>query len=160
MLDFTWTFVWTIVNILVLYWILKKLLFKPVTEFMDKRANHIKEMVDSAKENKELTENMKVELKKQLDQAVEEAQKIIDDAKVKAQKQYDEIINKSKVDAKQIADRMRAEIETERQNMLKELKNYISSIALAAATKVIQKNVDTADNKKLIDQFIDEVGAA
>lgn len=149
-----------ILNILILFAILKKLLFKPVTEFMEKRANSIKEMFETAQSSKEQAENLKAELKQQLDKAVEEAEKIINEAKARAEKQYEEILNKAKADAKAIVEKAQKEIEVDRKSMMDEMKAQIAGIALAAATKVIQKNMDTETNKKLVDQFINEVGAA
>ncbi len=153
-------FLFTIINLLVLYLILKKILFKPVTEFMEKRANNIREMFENAQSSKEQAESMKAELKQQLDKAIEEADKIVNEARAKAEKQYEEILNKAKEDAKAMLEKARKETEIERKSMMEELKGQIAGIALTAASKVIQKNMDTEANKKLVEQFIDEVGAA
>ena len=160
MLNFNITFIFTIINILFLYWILKKILFKPVTAFMEKRANNIKEMFDSAQSSKEQADAMKADLKKQLDKAIEEAEKIINDSKVRAEKQYEEILTKARNDAKLLAEKAQRDIEIERKNTFDDLKAQIAGIALSAASKVIQKNIDTETNKKMVEQFIDEVGAA
>lgn len=154
------TIILSALNVLVLYVILNKILFKPVTEFMEKRANSIKEMFETARASKEQAESMKAELKQQLDKAIEEAERIINEAKVKAEKQYEEIIDKAKAEAKLIIDRALKDIEVERKNMLNELKTQIAGIALLAASKVVQKNLDNEINRKLVNQFIDEVGAA
>lgn len=160
MLNFDFTFVLTIVNILFLYWILKKILFKPVTAFMENRAKTIKEMFENAQSSKEQAEVMKAELKEHLDKAVEEAEKIVNESRAKAEKQYEEILNKAKEDAKALVEKAHKDIEIERKGMIDELKAQIAGIALAAASKVIHKNMDSDTNKKLVDQFIDEVGAA
>jgi F-type H+-transporting ATPase subunit b len=160
MLDFNITFIFTIINILFLYWILKKILFKPATTFMEKRANNIKEMFDSAQSSKEQAEAMKADLKKQLDNAIDEAEKIINDAKVRAEKQYEETLDKAKKDAKLLVEKAQRDIEIERKNTFDNVKAQIAGIALSAASKVIQKNIDTETNKKLVEQFIGEVGAA
>lgn len=154
------TFGLTILNLLILFWILKSVLFKPVTEFMEKRTSSIRDMFESAQNDKEQSEAMKAELKQQLDKAVEEAEKIVNEAKARAEKQHEEILNKAKEEAKAIVDKARKDIEVDRKSMMDELRGQIAGIALAAASKVIQKNLDTEANKKLIDQFIDEVGAA
>ncbi len=154
------TFLFTIMNLLILYLILKKILFKPVTEFMEKRANNIREMFENAQSSKEQAESMKAELKQQLDKAIEEADKIVSEARIKAEKQYEDILNKSKEDAKAMLEKARKEIEIERKSMMDEMRGQIAGIALTAASKVIRKNMDTDANKKLVDQFIDEVGAA
>lgn len=154
------TFVFTIINLLILYWIFKKLLFKPVTEFMEKRANGIKEMFENAESSKEQAETLKNELKEKLDKAVGDAQSIVEESRIKAEKQYEEILNKAKEDAKKLVEKAHKEIELERKAMIDELKAQIAGIALAAASKVVQKNMDTETNKKLVDKFIDEAGAA
>lgn len=160
MLNFDFTFVFTIVNILFLFWILKMILFKPATKFMENRVNSIKDAIETAQENKEQSEALKAELKEQLDKAVDEAGKIVSEAKAKAGKQYDEILVKAKEDAKALVAKAQKEIEIERANMLNELKAQIAGIALTAASRVVQKNMDSETNKKLVEQFIDEVGAA
>jgi len=160
MLNFDFTFILTIINILFLYWLLKKILFKPVTQFMENRANSIKEMFESAQSNKEQAEVMRAELKEQLDKAVEEAEKIVNESRVKAEKQYEGMLNKAKEDAKSLVEKAQRDIEIERKSMVNELKAQIAGIALAAASKVIAKNMDNEANKKLVDDFIDEVGAA
>lgn len=160
MLKFDITFAYTIVNIVVLFFILKAILFKPVTAFMEKRANNIKEMFESAQSSKEQAESMKADLKNQLDNAIEEAEKIINDARVRAEKQYEEILSKAKEDAKLLVEKAQRDIEVERKNTFDNLRAQIAGIALSAASKVIQKNIDSDTNKKLVQQFIDEVGAA
>lgn len=160
MLKFDNTFIWMIINILVLYWILKKILFKPVTAFMENRAKNIKDMYESAKTGKEEAEALKVDLKKQMDNAVAESEKIINEAKDRAQNQYDEILKKAKEDARMLLEKAAAEIELERKNAFNELKAQIAGIALFAASKVIEKNLDSEANEKLVKEFIDEAGAA
>jgi F-type H+-transporting ATPase subunit b len=54
----------------------------------------------------------------------------------------------------------REEIEREREQMLKDIKGQVAGLALAAASKVIDANMDNERNRALVDKFIDEEGVA
>jgi F-type H+-transporting ATPase subunit b len=54
----------------------------------------------------------------------------------------------------------RKEIEQERRQMVKEVKNEVAGLAFAAASKVVSANMDTKDNRELVEQFLDQMGAA
>lgn len=147
-------------NLLVLYLFLKKVLFKPVTKFMEDRTQSIKDAIDHAEKAKIDAADIKQQYELKLRAAKDEAAKIISDSNVRANKEYDSLLNAAKQDAQGVMSKAREEIERERAQMIKEIRNQVASLALAAATKVIEANMDTASNKALVDKFIDEEGAA
>ena len=55
-------------------------------------------------------------------------------------------------------ERARLQIEREKQSMMAELRGQISTLAIAAASKIIEKNLDKATHQDMIQQFIDEAG--
>lgn len=160
MLKFGPTFIWVAVNLLVLYWFMRKILFKPVTQFMDNRTNSIKESIENAEKNKADALQLKKSYEDQIRGAKDEAERIVNDAKAKANREYDSILAAAKQDAETVLVNARAEIERERDQMIKEIRGQVAGLALAAATKVLEANMDTASNKALVDKFIDEAGAA
>lgn len=153
-------FVWAIVNLILLYLILKKLLFKPITEFMENRSNSIKEQLEGSQKSNEEAAKLKLAYEKKLEDASEEANKIINDAKKEAHEKYDEIVKKAKSDSEVLVMKAEEQIERERQEMIKEMRNEIISIALEAASKVMEANMDTEANKKLVNDVIDKKGIA
>jgi F-type H+-transporting ATPase subunit b len=153
-------FLFVALNLLVLYFVLKKILFKPVTEFMENRAKTISEAIANADKSKADAENLKQKYQDQLKSAKEEADKILDAARSRGTREYDEIIASSKKDANAIIDKAREEIEREKMQMIKEVRGQIAGLALLAASKVIEANMDTEANRVLVDKFIDEAGAA
>ena len=79
----------------------------------------------------------------------------------KAKKQKsDDIVNTAKKDALDIKEKANKDIEQERQKVINEIKNDISNIALLAASKVIEKDLDKSKHEELIENFIKEVGEA
>lgn len=160
MLKFGPTFIWVFVNLMVLYWFLRKVLFKPVTEFMENRTNSIKDAIDNADKSKADAAELKQKYEAQIRNAKTEAEQIINDARNKANKEYDGILAAAKQDAEGVMLRARDEISREQAQMVKDIKNQVASLALAAASKVIEANMDTSSNRALVDKFISEEGAA
>ena len=154
------TFVFAALNLLVLYWFLKKFLFKPVTQIMSKRTNSIRESLDNAEKQKAEALELKQKYENQIRAAREDGEKIIAEARAKADREQAAMIAAARQDAEAILSRAREEIEHERIQMFKEVKGQVSSIALAAASKVLEANMDTETNKALVDKFLDEAGAA
>ena len=160
MFNFGPTFIWTAVNLVILYVVLRLLLFKPVTAMMEKRTNTIKSNLENAEKAKADAAQLKRDYELQLKNAASEADRIINEARAKAHNEYERIINEAKETANKILEESRAEIEYERQQMIKEMKNQVASLAIAAASKVLEANMDTESNRAIVDEFIDKAGVA
>lgn len=153
-------FVWAILNLIILYLLLKKLLFKPITEFMENRSNSIKEQLEGSQKSNEEAAKLKLSYEKRLETAGTDADKIINDARLEAQEKYDEIIKKAKADSEVLVIKAEEQIERERQEMIKAMRNEIVSIALEAASKVMEANMNTEANRKLVDDVVTKKGIA
>ena len=153
-------FILVALNLIIFYVVLRKILFKPVTEFMEKRTNSIRDSIDNAEKAKAEAEELKRKYEEQLRNARSEGEKIIEEARAKATKEYDRLVAEAKTETSGILDRAREEIERERTQMLKDIRGQVAGLALAAASKVIEANMDNESNKALVDRFIDEAGAA
>lgn len=160
MLNFGPTFIWAMINLAILYFILKKVLFKPVTEFMEKRTNSIKDGLDSVAKGMAEAAALKDQYEARLKSAQVEAEEIVRSARKNASLEYDSIIKNAREEAAKILESARSEVERQRQEMMKEIRNQIASLALAAASKVVEANMNTESNKAIIDRFIDEDGVA
>ncbi|HSQ33639.1 MAG TPA: F0F1 ATP synthase subunit B, partial [Peptostreptococcaceae bacterium] len=79
-------------------------------------------------------------------------------ATTRAEQKSEEIVSGAKTEASRLLERAHSEIQKERQKVMNELKEDISSIALMAASKVIEHDLDEAKHEKLINNFIKEVG--
>lgn len=153
-----WTFVFQIINTFILYLILKKLLFKPVTEFMANREEGIKNSLKEAEIKNEEAEKKKAEYLTKIEGAEEEGRQIVKEAAKRAEERASEIIKAAEKEADQIKERARVEIEREKEKAINSLKDEIASIAMLAASKVIEKDLDEKNHRVLVKEFIDEVG--
>jgi F-type H+-transporting ATPase subunit b len=139
---------------------MKKLLFKPVIALMENRTKEISNSLEEANNAKEEAQKIRQEYDGKLDNAAVEAHKIIEDARNRGTQAYEEMVEKAKNDAASILERAQKDIENERAQMITKLKSEIAGLAMAAASKVIEKNLDNETNRQIIDQFINEEGAA
>jgi len=151
------TLLWEVFNFFVLLWLLKKYLYGPLTEMLDKRAQKIKGDLNEAASKKEEAEKLKKEYKAELSKAREEGQEIIEKAEERSKQRADEIIVEAKQEVEMIKERNLAEIEQARKDALNQLRNELASMALLAAGKFIQGSLDEKQHKKLINQYIDEL---
>lgn len=152
------TFIWTAVNLLILYFVMKRILFKPVTRFMDSRTKSIRDAIEEADKNKAESMELKKEYESLLGNARNEADRILEAARVNAGREYEEIMRTARKDAGDILMGAREEIEYEKARALDSVKNKVAELALLAASKVIEENMDNEANRVIVSKFINEAG--
>lgn len=145
---------------IILYVVLRKILFKPVTEFMEKRTRSIQASLDHAAAEKADALALKQAYEDQLKTAEAHGEQIVHEAVQKATREYDQIIDDARREAEAILENARIRAEREQEQTLRDIKSQVAGLALAAASKVLEANMDTDRNRALVDRFIDEAGAA
>ena len=141
-----WTFVAQICNLFIQMYLIKRFLFKPINEMLEKR----KAMADAMKQ--EYEQNM-------LD-AKDKANQIVTSAQKTAAIQSEEILKEAADQAAAIKAKAEKDIAQEKRKAVNEVKNEIGGIAMEIAGKVIQREISEEDHAKLIDEFISNVGEA
>lgn len=147
-------------NLLILFLVLKHLLFNKVNKVLEDRKNDVAETYRKADEANENAMKLEAEYEERISGAKEESAQIIQAATRKAQQRSDEIIADAKIEAKGITENARAEIEREKKIAVNKIKDDITDIAFSAAQAVIEKDLSSKDNEKLIEEFINNVGEA
>ena len=160
MLAFSVTFLITIVNITFLYLILRKVLFGPVTKFMEARTNKIHKDLEMAKLATQRAEALEAEFKEKMKLAREEGEKIIQLAREKAEQEYATILAKAKIDADKTIEHSRQALDEERRLAENFLRKETADISIKAASRIISENLDTDKNRKLVEKFIESAGVA
>ena len=155
-----WTFILQLANTFILFLLLKKFLFKPVTEFMNNRSNEIEESIKLAKTKNEEADSLKVEYQTKIEGSEDEGRQLIREAAKKAEDRASGIVKAAQEEATEIKDRSKLEIEREKEKAINSLKDDIASIAMLAATKVVEADIDEKKHMNLVNKFIDEVGEA
>jgi F-type H+-transporting ATPase subunit b len=152
------TMLFTIINLLVLYFILRKLLFGRVNAVLEQRAALVKSEIASAEASNQQAQDLKAQYEGKLTDARHEAAKIVADAQSRAQRAYEAKLADVEADAKRLRAEAEAQIAEQRESMLRGARSEVASLALLAAAKVAQKSMDSADDRALVDAFLSEVG--
>ena len=154
---FTMIFAW--INLLILYLILKKLLFKPIKNMIDSRQKEIDDMYADAEGARTDAQAMKCEYEEKLEQANEESEQILKNALRRAQLREEEILREAGEKAQRVLERAEEEIELEKKRAINEVKDEVSELAINIAAAVIERDVDQSEHEALIDEFIKNMGA-
>lgn len=157
-LKLDWGIIWPIVNIVVFYLLLQKFLFRPVQKIMQKRKDMIAQDLNDAAVARTEAEGIKEEYKESLIQAKEEAMQIISDARERAKTEYQAKLDQANEDVMLMKENALKDIEVEKTQALAGLQAEIAGIALVAASKVMEKEMDNTGNEKLLDDFLKEAG--
>ena len=144
------TIIATLLNTLILFLILKHFLFD--------RQKEIPASYERADEAEKNAQKLEADYNEKIGQAKQESAEIIREATKKAQVRADEIIDEARVEAKGIRTNAENEIEREKKIAVNAIKDEISQIAFSAAAAVVEKDLTSEDNERLIEKFIDNVG--
>ena len=152
------TAVFTLLNAIALFLVLKHKLFKPIENVMEQRQNEVDQIYSDAEAAKADAEAYKAAYDEKLANAKEEAVDIIKAAQERADRLGDEIVSDARAKADDLMKRADAEIAQERKKAVNELKNEISVISLGIAEKMLDREINEADHNELINRFIEEMG--
>lgn len=147
-----------LVATLILFLVIRSKVTAPLKEMLDKRARSIEEDIKVAKNQKTKAEELKTKYEISLEKAKEEGREIVESAKKRGDQLKDEIISEAKTEANVEKNRAKNEIEREKERALDSLKSEVASMVMLVANKVVNKNLDEATHKDMIDNFISEVG--
>ena len=151
------TILFTVIDLLVLYLILRKLLFGRVNAVLEQRSALVKSEIAAAEDNNRQAEERKLQYERQLTDARHEGAKIVADAQSRAQRLYEDKMLQAEADAKRLRSAAEAQIATEREAMLRGARSEVAALALLAAAKAAERSMDGADDKALIDAFLSDV---
>jgi len=157
MLDFSVTFIITIINITILALILRAVLFKPVTKFMAERAQRIKNSIEQAEKDKALSQKLVEQYENRLKNAEKEADGIIRSAREQAEADAEHIIFNSKAEAERIMETARAKIEAESLAAMALFKTEAAALVLSAASALIKRELSGPEQQRFAAQALDKI---
>ena len=152
--------VWTLVIFVILVFILSKYAFGPITASVEARERALEEAIASAKRDREEAARLLAEHRAALAASHGEGQKIIADARVAAERVRVELVEQAHAEQASLLARARQEIESEKTRAIAELRREAVDLAIAGASKVIEKNLDQESNRKLVESFLASVTPA
>lgn len=158
MLDFlsidVGSIIFTLINTLILFLVLKHFLFGRVNKVLEDRQAEVSNVYKSADETMEKANQLEAKYTELMSDAKEESAEIVQNAVKKAQTRSDEIVSNAKTEAQHIIEKANAETEREIQKAKAELQDEISDMAILVAEKVVEREINKADHEKFINDFI------
>jgi F-type H+-transporting ATPase subunit b len=146
--------VWTVVIFVGLLFVLKQFAFKPLFAAVEAREQALTEAIEGAKRDRDAAAALMAEQKAQLDAARGQAQQLIADGRAVAEKMRADILEEARVQQTEMMEKARRDIEAETVKAVAELRREAIDLAIAGASKVIDQNLDTAGNRKIVEQFL------
>ena len=152
------TILFSWINLMILFFALKRFLFKPVQKILTERQAAVDQALNDADEARARAEAAETEYTEKLTQAKEESAEILRNATRKAQQRSEEIVANARNEAAGIMQHNRDELEREKRRAESQLRSDVSELAVLVAEKVVGREINQTDHARLIDEFIESVG--
>lgn len=159
MLSFNpYTILFTIINLLVLWVLLRLTLFKKITAILDNRAQSVQDQRTRAADERAQAEQEHRQYDQLLEQAHQESAELLAQTRAQAQREYQAMLDSAHADAQRLMDSTRSQLAAERETMLQGARKEVAQLALLAAARVTQQKLGAQDDMALVDSFLTEMG--
>ena len=152
------TLVVTILNLFLQLFLIKKFLLDKVMAVLDKRREETDREICDAQAAKEEAFAIKETYETNMENAKREAEELILQARKTAAARSEEILQDARQQAAHMKQKASEDIAQEKKKALNEAKDEISGMAMAIAGKVVGRSLEEADQSRLVDQFIEDLG--
>jgi F-type H+-transporting ATPase subunit b len=150
---------WTLIIFVLLYFILSKFAFGPITAAVEAREKALEDAIAAAKRDREAAAELLAEHQSRIDSARGEAQTLIADGRATAEKMRADLLEQTRREQQDMLERARREIDTEKTRAIGELRREAVDLALAGASKVIEQNLESAKNRQLVESYLASIGS-
>jgi F-type H+-transporting ATPase subunit b len=149
--------IWTIITFVLLLFVLKKLAWKPLLQALTAREERIRESLEQAEHARHEAQRLIEENKKQMTQAQGEFQRMMREAREEADALRAKRKQEAEAEARKIVEQGKMEIEREKETALVQLRNEVADLALRAAERILDEELDGKRHKKVIDDALREL---
>jgi F-type H+-transporting ATPase subunit b len=148
---------WTLIIFVVLFFVLRRFAFRPLTAAVEARERALEEAIQGAKRDREEAARQLAEQIKALEAARAEAQRVIAEGRTTGEKLRSDMLEQTKHQQQELLARARVEINNERARAIADLRREAVDLALAGASRVIERNLDDQTNRTLVESFLSTV---
>jgi len=149
--------VWTLIAFAITLWVLKRYAFGPVQKLIDERRDRIRQAIDEADHAREEARSLLEEHRALIGQAKSEADEILAEARKIADSQRERMRGEIEEDRQRRLEETQRQIEQATAQALGELRREVASLSLLAAEKITKKSLTDADQQRLIDEALAEI---
>jgi len=148
-----------IINFLILLFLLQRLLFKPILRLMDERSAKIRESVDEAQRMQKLADEIREMNEKSVEEAKARANEIVNTANHTAQQMIERAKEEQRLEIERMMQRAQDEIQLERDRAIADVRHEAVNLAIQAAGKVIEQQLNTEQHRQLVVDFLSKAEA-
>jgi F-type H+-transporting ATPase subunit b len=152
--------IWTLVVFGILLVLLWRFAFPAILKSVEERERRIQKQLEDAEKANADAQRLLEEHKKQIAAARNEAQDILAKAKTVSQKERETLLAKAREEYDALLSRARKDIDAEKDKAIQALRREAVDLSIAAASRVIEANLDTDANRKLVADFLESLGKA
>lgn len=150
--------IWMTLTFLLLLFLLRRFAWGPITSALAEREQRIDESIKRADRALEEAKKIQADNLKARREAEQQAQSILREARESTERIRNEEIEKTRASVQQMQESARAEIEREKQGALNALRSEVADLAIRAAGKILDENLDGDRQRRLVDSFINDLG--
>ncbi|MCL4396432.1 MAG: F0F1 ATP synthase subunit B [Chloroflexi bacterium] len=143
-----------ILNFVILFVLLRLILYKPILNMLDSRKQKIQESLEYAERVKREAAEQQKEFDRRLEEARREAQGAAAAAAQVGEKEREAILAQARDDARKLIEQAKGQIEYERKEMMSDLKEEVVRLSLLAAQKVVSQTLDEQTHRRLVSDFL------
>ena len=152
-----WAIIASLANLLILTWILKRFLFKPVKKMVDARRQTIDDCYAQAQAARDEAEETRKNYEEAMAAAKMTGDQIIADANRTAEYRSNEIVSEARERANEIRRQAEADAVLERKKAEDEMKHEIANVSAQLTGKLLQREINEEDHRTLIDSFLNDL---
>lgn len=156
MLKFDFNLLWTIVNLIIFFLLMRLFLLKPIKKVLASRKELIDGQLKQAKDTVKQADEKLADYEAKISNADEEAKSIIGDARDKAKVEYNKIVDKASDDVAKMKADAQKKIARDSENARTAVKEEIAKLAIETAEKVVGETVSAETDSKIYDEFLNE----
>jgi F-type H+-transporting ATPase subunit b len=149
--------VWTIITFVIVVLILRAAAWKPLLGALTAREEQIRSSLQHAEKAQQEAERLLEENRKQLAAAEEQSQRIIREGRTLGERLKAEILDKANASSRHVIDQAKEEIKREKEAALVQLRGEVADLAIMAAGKILDANLDTTKQRQLADAAIKDL---
>jgi len=146
--------IWTLLIFGLVWFILSRFAFPRITEAVRAREQALQDAIDAAQRDREEATHILEQHRREIAQARDEAQRIIAEGRTAGEQVRERMLADTQKEQQELLDRARREIGAERDRAIAELRREAVDLAIAGASRVIERNLDDQTNRQLVEGFL------
>lgn len=150
-----WTILISLLNLLILFLLVKKFLYKPVRKIFDQRKAEVEKVYKEASDARDAAQADREYYEARKEAAESEAEELVRSATAEAKKAGEEIVREAKTEAGAIKAKAERDIEQEKIKAVNDAKGEIADISFAIAERIVGREIGEDDRKRYVDELVD-----